>query len=121
VGFQLDGLEWKNGKWGGDFAIQSHGIGKDLLENLRSDGSFAAVNVALSEGATCSTLSGVYELVWSKNGPKLKLTELEASMDGQLFLGEGESREDGQLLIRLGREGEERLFTGTVDRLEAVP
>ena len=122
VAGRLDSAAWKGGKLDGDGSVKTSGVGDDLYWNLRGEGFFRAQTVTLGPDLRLRALSGLWELQWNRQQPRLQLTDLRLVEGQDVLTGQGQTLEDEHLRIDL-LSGERRMrLAGTLKpiRLEAV-
>ena len=98
---QVRFLNWHGARWEGKGVIQTAGTGQDFWRNLRSEGSFNGRALALDAETELRAISGSYQFSVARGAPRLSVTELQAAMGGDVFQGQGATREDGRLYIEL--------------------
>jgi hypothetical protein len=101
LGARLVDLPWRSGLVGLQAAAETGGTGLDLMLNLRTEGSFQIRSCSLTPDHALRTASGTFGLAWTRTGPRLKLTGVQASIDGERYAGEGATRADGHLQLEL--------------------
>jgi hypothetical protein len=115
---RLQSVEWNGGKFDAEAVLDTSGTGQALLENLRSEGSFAGQSFGNEPLDQFESVSGCYVLEWAQPMPHLRFTDLQMSSDGELFLGRGVMQKDGQLLIQVSNGTRQLNVTGTLARLQ---
>ncbi len=115
---RVKGLAWQSGKLDGEGTIESSGVGKQLLANLRSDGAFTGSALDFGVSPASRTVSGTYSLALS---PRLHLTALKLKMDDDTYTGRGNTLENGKLLIVLTNGASEMRMSGTLAKLKLEP
>jgi hypothetical protein len=108
IDFHLDSLDFEGGKVDADGAIATSGTGHQLLQRIRSQGSFTGRDLEIGQ-----TASGCYLL----EGPRLRLTELQLQVGPDLFVGRGAMQDDGRLLLQLSSGARQLRVTGTLAQL----
>jgi len=114
----LKSMDWGGGKFNGEAVLDSSGTGQALLANLRSEGSFTGQSFQEEPLDQFSVISGCFAWEWAKPVPHLRLTDLQMSQDGQLFLGRGAMQDDGRLMIQVSNGTRQLQVTGTLARLQ---
>ncbi|MEX2263193.1 MAG: hypothetical protein WD696_14650 [Bryobacteraceae bacterium] len=115
--FDLNSAGWKGGKLDLQVALETSGIGNELLSNLESHGSFRAQSLELPPSASISAASGSYLLNWEGGSPRLQISALEAVLDDVLYSGRGVAQPDGRLLLQLSNGEKQLRLGGTLARL----
>ena len=115
---KVKGLAWQSGKVDAEGTIESSGVGKQLLANLRSDGAFTGSALDFGMSPASRTVSGTYSLALS---PRLRLTALKLKMDEDTYTGRGNTLENGKLLIVLTNGANEMRMSGTLAKLKLEP
>ncbi len=95
------GVAWRGGLIDAQGTAGTSGVGGDLLSHLAMKGSFNARNLDLAPLRRFPTAQGQFELSWGKNGPSLKLSPLTATADGAAWQGTAETRENGEVVLKL--------------------
>jgi len=89
------GIEWKGGKVNADLFADTSGAGAQMLVNVRAEGSFDARGLDLDY----SSMSGCFQLSWSRNSPQFKLTSLKLSDGDETLIGSGSTAANGELVL----------------------
>ena len=115
---RVKSLEWNGGKFDGEAAFNTNGTGAALLANLRSEGSFKGRDFGDEPLDQFDSVAGCYVLEWAKPVPRFRLTEVQMSGGGELYLGGGVMQEDGRLLIQVSNGTRQLSVKGTLARLQ---
>ena len=94
-------LPWRTGTVDAEAAIETEGIGIDLLRNISAKGSFRARDLELTPPDVYDAVAGCFEWEWDARNPKLKLTQLVINSGGDTYLGSAEMQDSGQLVLRV--------------------
>ena len=110
-------VEWNGGTFDAEAALNTRGTGDALAANLRSEGSFTGQSFADQPLDQFDSVSGCYALEWASPVPRLRLSELQMSTGGEVFLGSGAMQDDGHLLIQVSNGSRQLNVTGTLAQL----
>ena len=94
---QLTDVPWKTGKLNADTVLETSGLGAETLAHLRSTGSFAGRNLL----DDFRSVTGRYDFKGSARLPRLNVTDLRLSGDGEVLTGNASLQNDGTLLMQL--------------------
>ena len=97
----------------GDFG--SSGTGRELLRNLTAAGTFSGQNLRLGPGNRFEDAMGLFQFTFREGWPDLRLSNIEATEDGDEWNGQGSTQSDGKLLVTLGHAGREVHFVSSLD------
>lgn len=114
VAARLQAVEWHGGKFDADTVWTTAGVGKAVVANLRSDGSFSGRGFEDAPLDEFDSVSGCYQLEWATPAPRLRFTELQMSTGQELYLGRGALQDDGRLLIQVSNGTRQLSVTGTL-------
>jgi hypothetical protein len=114
----LKGMPWQSGKVDAEGALETSGIGVQLLSNLKSEGAFTAANVDFGAVMLCRTVSGNYALTWPQATPRLRLTGLNLRTADETFTGSGGTQDDGRLLVLLTNGTKEMRMIGPLAKVK---
>jgi hypothetical protein len=117
----VDDLSWRTGKVDFDGVTTTRGIGTDALLNLRSEGRFEAESLAVLPDNPLRSATGAYELTISRNGPAIRLTDVQAAVGAESFSGEAATLADGTLRVDLASARRSMRFTGPLVPLRLDP
>ncbi|MDP2999412.1 MAG: AsmA family protein [Bryobacterales bacterium] len=120
---RLDGFSWRGAAIDVNGRLETVGSGVELLQNLKSAGTFSAADVPLSEDLECLFTKGRYEIFFRRGAPQLKLASLEVALGDEIYQGQGATLADGRLGVDL-TDGKKWLrLTGRLApfRLEPAP
>jgi hypothetical protein len=112
---KVKGIAWQSGKLDGEGTLESSGIGKQLLANLRSEGSFTGSALDFGTSPAWRSVSGSYRLALA---PRLRLTALKLKMEDETYTGRGNVLDDGRLVILLSNGASEMRMSGTLAKLK---
>jgi hypothetical protein len=107
----------RSGKADAEGVIETHGTGRELLANLRSQGVFSGQGLELGLTPGVKSVSGTYRLAWAKPEPRLSFQQLELETGDEVYTGRGATQEDGRLLIELASPTREMRVSGTLAKL----
>ncbi|HYO81312.1 MAG TPA: hypothetical protein VES20_07930, partial [Bryobacteraceae bacterium] len=94
-------VNWNSGQVDFEGAATTGGLGSEILLQFKADGRFQARSIVSSPDIPAGTASGEFEVAVSRGGPQWKLTDVEAAIAGERYLGEGGSRADGRIELEL--------------------
>lgn len=114
---RLKSANWSGGKMDADALIETAGIGRELLANLRSEGSFTGKLIDLQALPELQKISGCFKLQWNQKVPRVQFTELQLSTGTELYIGRGSTQDDGRLLVQVASGDKQLRMTGTLARL----
>jgi len=114
---QAEGFKWKSGKVDAEAVLESSGTGEDLLARLHSSGTFAAHGVEMEALPDLESVSGAYDLIWSRTAPILRFTDLELVSGDDTYTGQGSTQTDGRLLFQLTSGEKEMRMSGSLAQL----
>ncbi len=92
---------WSGGSLDAEGEFSSTGAGSEILRNLIAGGSFTGRNLALSDSDNFERASGLFRFSFADGWPDLRLSNIQASEDGDQWSGEGGTQSDGKLLVDL--------------------
>lgn len=113
------GVAWRGGLIEAQGTAGTSGVGGDLLSHLTMKGSFSARNLDLTPIRRFPAAQGQFELSWSRSGPGLKLSPLTATADGASWEGTADTRENGEVVLKLTSGERSIQASGAVLRGEA--
>jgi hypothetical protein len=111
---KVKGLTWQSGKVDAEGTLETSGTGRQLLANLKSEGTFTGSALDFGTSPPWKAVSGRYTMSWS---PRLSLTDLNLKMEDEVFTGKGAVQDDGRVLIQLSNGTKEMRMTGTLAHL----
>jgi hypothetical protein len=111
------GLEWKSGKVDGESLLETSGTGAELLARLHATGTLAAHDIEMDALPDLESVSGTYNLAWSRTGPNLRFTDLQLVSGDETYTGQGSTQPDGRLLFLLTSGSKEMHMSGTLAQL----
>jgi hypothetical protein len=107
-------MPWKKGLLSAEAELATSGFGADALANVHAAGPFAAEDVALSPGDVFDDLEGAFTFSLAGGHPVLHATKIVASDGDGTWTGEGDTAQDGKLLLDLEQPGEQRHIVSTL-------
>ena len=111
----VNGFRWAGGRLAGDGSVTTRGMGKDVLSNLQSSGTFSGTGLTLPpDDAFINSTNGDFAFTFSDGWPNLKLTNMHADSDEVGWTGTGESKSDGKLVLDLEHEGQQRRIVSSL-------
>lgn len=113
------GVAWRSGLIEVQGAAGTSGVGGELLSHLTMKGSFSAKNLDLAPIRRFPAAQGQFDLSWGKNGPSLKLSPLTATADGASWEGTADTRDNGEVVLKLTSGARSIQASGAVLRGEA--
>lgn len=111
---RLSGFFWRGATIDVDGKMETSGSGADLVENLKSSGTLAALALPLAEDLECPFAKGRYELSFRRGEPRLKLSALEVGLGEEIFQGQGATGADGKVGVDLSDGKKSLRLTGTL-------
>ncbi len=110
------GLGWRNGLLEAEGTATTVGSGSDILSRLALKGTFSGRNLEVITGHRVVLAQGPFELAWGKNSPSITSPGLTATVDGGVWTGTLETKDNGEVALKL-TSGERVLqATGAVFR-----
>lgn len=95
---RIAGLEYKGGSVDLQGAVESRGMGFDLLANARATARFEGTDITLAADAVFDGVSGMIELL---PGGRVHLGGVQASQGVETYTGQGVVLSDGRLNLEL--------------------
>ena len=114
------GIGWRGGQIEAVGAVTTSGAGGDLLARLTAQGAFTARNLDLSPSPVFSVAHGQFELSWSRGAPHLTLTPLTATAQGASWTGTAETRDSGEVVLKLASGPKQIQAAGAIFRGEPL-
>ena len=111
---QIRGLRWGGGRLAAEGTVQTTGIGSDVLGNLQSSGTFSGENLTLTPDDTLDRVSGDFTLSFADGWPDLRLPAVRAGGEDEPWTGEGAAQNDGKLVLKLERAGQQRQIVTSI-------
>ncbi len=121
--FHVRNAAWKGGRIDADGQFGTSGSGVAALERLRAEGSFEGNSIEASPDNPWRSVSGCYELRWTRGGPRLVLIGVQAAIGSETWLGNGATSADGRLQLELSHGQKLMRLAGRLApfQLEPVP
>jgi hypothetical protein len=114
---RVKGLSWQSGKLDAEGTIDTAGIGRQLVANLVSAGTFAGTALDLGQVAPYRSASGAYTLAWAQGVPRFRFTSLSLRGEDDTYTGHGATQDDGKLLLLLSDGTKEIRVSGSPAKL----
>ncbi|HVX65339.1 MAG TPA: hypothetical protein VHA11_01985, partial [Bryobacteraceae bacterium] len=116
------GLGWMGGNWSGRTTLESSGTGRELLRNLRLNGTFRARSVALAAETEARDVSGNYAFSMQGKLPTFHFSDMILTLGDVSFKGQGETGADGRVHLDLSDGQSQMRLSATVSpfQLELV-
>jgi hypothetical protein len=111
--------EWKSGRLKASVILETSGVGRQLLENLRSEGMFEGESLEVDPSVEVESVIGLYQLRWGPDGPAVQFTDLKLVTGETLYAGKGATQADGQLRLDFVHEGKQLRLSGSLAQLHA--
>lgn len=108
----MENFDYRNGQLDIDGELQTHGLGSDLLLNLRSKGTFSGRGIMLAPDSEVREVSGAYRLSTAVGVPRLTLANVQVLQNGDTLVGQGASQPDGRLVLELASGRKQVRLTG---------
>jgi hypothetical protein len=115
---KVKGLDWQAGKLDADGTLETSGTGRQLLANLKSEGTFTGTALDFGTLEAWRSISGSYTLAWLGAGPRLRLTGLNLRTEDETYTGRGATQDDGRLVVLLSSGTREMRMSGTLAKLK---
>ena len=115
---RLKGMPWQSGKLDADGTLETSGTGQQLLANLTSTGTFAALAPDFGTSSPWRAFSGKYDLRWSPVAPRLRLTSLNLRTGDDIYTGSGATTVDGRVMVVLTDGNREMRMSGPLAKLK---
>ncbi len=106
---------WAGGSLNAKGEFASKGAGQELLRNVTAAGTFSGENLRLSPGTTLEDVAGSFRLTFGEGWPDLRLSNIQATQNGDDWSGEGLTQSDGKLLVTLDHAGREVHLESSLD------
>jgi hypothetical protein len=117
---RLTQFDWRNGTIDAEGALSTSGFGKDLLANLKMQGTFDGHDLDLSASDSYDSVTGAFEWASDTRSPRLRVPQLVMKSGPDTWLGTAEMGENGQVLVKIS-DGSKRLeAAGAILRGEAL-
>lgn len=115
-GYELNGtvenFDYRNGQLDIDGELETHGIGQDVLLNLRSKGTFEGRGIMLAPDAEMREVSGGYRVSAPYGVPRLLLSNVQVLQGAETLVGQGVSQPDGHIVLELASGRKQVRLTG---------
>lgn len=98
---EVQNLEYRSGTLDFDGDFSTSGIGRELLANLQSTGTFHGADIRLGTELPFRDIAGSYQIVSGISGPRLALTKVQATDGVDTLTGQGSTQTDGRLVLEL--------------------
>jgi hypothetical protein len=115
---KLKGFEWQSGKLDAQGALETSGIGDQLLANLTSEGAISGAAFDLGTPLAWRCISASYRLALPEAAPKLRLTALNLRNGEENYTGQGSMLENGRLVLQVSNGSKELRFSGLPGKLK---
>jgi hypothetical protein len=115
---KVKGLDWQAGKLDAEGTLETSGTGRQLLANLKSEGTFTGAALDFGTLEAWRSISGSYTLAWPGTVPRLRLTGLNLRTEDETYTGRGATQDDGRLVILLSSGSKEMRMSGTLAKLK---
>ncbi|HEX5227990.1 MAG TPA: AsmA family protein [Bryobacteraceae bacterium] len=117
----MENFDYKNGQLDIAGDLQTHGLGSDLLLNLRSKGTFSGRGIMLAPDSEVREVSGAYRLSTAVGAPRLTLSNVQLLQGGDTLVGQGASQPDGRIVLELASGRKQVRLTGMLLPLHPEP
>jgi len=115
---RLRSMDCKSGKVDTEAVLETAGIGAELLENLRAEGTFTGRAMELASLPPFKTVAGSFKFAMSRKVPKVQLTDLQLATGSEIFTGRGATQDDGRLVVQLTSGSREMRVSGSLAQLK---
>jgi hypothetical protein len=115
---RLRSMDCKSGKVDTEAVLETAGIGAELLENLRAEGTFTGRAMELASLPPFKTVAGSFKFAMSRKVPKVQLTDLQLTTGSEIFTGRGATQDDGRLVVQLTSGSREMRVSGSLAQLK---
>ena len=89
--------------------FSSTGLGRQLLGNLKADGTFDARRFALEGVPAVDRATGEFGIVWSLVGPQFRFPALTLTSGDETWTGTGAANKRGIVVVDLTSEAKKKL------------
>jgi hypothetical protein len=110
-------MDFRGGKVDTEAVVETSGTGAELMVNLRAEGTFNGRAIEMASLPPLKLVSGAYKFAWSRNLPRLQLTDLQLTTGTDVFTGRGGTQDDGRLVVQLSSGTREIRVTGSLAQL----
>jgi hypothetical protein len=114
---KVKGIPWQSGKLDATGTIGTFGTGTQLLTNLSGEGAFSSGAVDLGT-LPLRSVAGSYDLSWWEAGLRWRLNALNVRTEDGAFIGSGDTKDDGRLMIVVNDGTKELRMSGTLANLK---
>jgi hypothetical protein len=116
------GLGWMGGNWSGRTTLETSGTGRELLRNLRLNGTFKAHSVVLAAETEARDVSGSYAFAMQGKLPTFRFSDMILTLGDASFKGQGETGADGRVHLDFSDGQNQMRLSATVSpfQLELV-
>ena len=108
----VQNFDYRNGQLDIDGDLETHGLGADLLLNLRSKGTFEGRGIMLAPDSEVREASGSYRLSNASGVPRLVLANVQILQGADTLIGQGASQPDGRIVLELASGRKQVKLTG---------
>jgi hypothetical protein len=117
----VENFDYRNGQLDIDGELETHGIGPDLLLNLRSKGTFEGRGIMLASDAEMREVSGSYRLGGASGAGRLLLSNVQVLQGAETLVGQGTGQPDGHIVLDLATGRKQVRLTGMLLPLHPEP
>ena len=115
---RLKNIASRSGKVDAEGVVETRGMGRELLANMRAQGVFGGRGLELGSMPALERVSGAFLLAWAEPEPRLRFWDLQLAAGDEVYTGTGATQEDGRLLIQLTSGAKEMRMRGTLAKLQ---
>jgi hypothetical protein len=108
------GYSWRSGSLAAEGTVSTFGTGIELLTNLKAEGKFHGRNLDVTSDEAWDRVDGSFEWAWNARNPRLKLDQLVIATGGGTFQGTADTRNDGQLVLKISDGTKQLQATGAL-------
>jgi hypothetical protein len=94
----LAGFVWHGGVLSAEGRVTAAGNGKDVLTNMRGEGTFRGRSIDLTPLDRYRAIQGTF--AWTGRGPRLSINELKLESDAGTLTGEAEMQDNGVVVLK---------------------
>jgi hypothetical protein len=118
--WRVSNYGWNGGRVDLDGLLRTAGMGSELLNGMRAEGSFSGRSISL-QNESFRAVSGCFAIVLDRGAPKLKLSGVSALYGQESLSGDGASQPDGLIQMELAGARSLVRLAGTAWPFELEP
>jgi hypothetical protein len=117
---KLSEMDWRNGTISAEGSLSTFGTGTSLLTNMKAQGSFDGHDLELAASDAYDSVTGTFEWAWDARSPRLKVPQLMMRSGPEVWLGNAEMGDNGQLVVKVSDGARRFQAAGAILRGEAL-